>query len=645
MRTRLAVVVTAMIATLLGAQVAPLAAAEDTGRITGRVVTADGQAPATTAVAVYRQDAEGQWQAVDTRAYSDGTFVVENLKAGRYRLLASSPRPDLLWDGSQPRWSDVAPQWYPHADAFGDAGDLVVPANGTVTVDMVLPAGRHVTGRVLDAAGAPLPDDDRVEAMALGPGGWQVLGHREVEPDGTFDLPQLSGAPYVLKLTGGQSTEWQGAAPYAVTYSGDVATPDDATRIMPSAGSTVDAGVIHPIRNGTLGGRVVDPNGVPVPGVRVEVPRALLNPELVRVTDADGRWSAGPLRAQHWTVKLRDPARRVDYLDHGRDWQDETEGKIEVRNGEATDITSVMPWLPPQPVTRPGIGWADDTRVPAGTLLTIDPGTWDPVSTTTIQWYRGEGTPGARENDPSYRITAADGGADIYAFVTPRSVRPSSQEARYVGRVVAAGDDVPGAEDDPLGLNNPGIDDPTPSVGQTLRVTHAPADASGWRWYRDGTPIPGALDSTYTVDPADAGRRLMVVATRLDRSGEAEGYAISAPTQPVPEDPRPAAPRATVQVPVPTVTLSARSVGRRSVRLTVRVRARGVTTGSIDSVVRISRVRPGPDRVRSVRMKNGDLRVTLRRQPRGRQLFSVTVDGVPQRFARGASGRRAVTVR
>jgi hypothetical protein len=49
--------------------------------------------------------------------------------------------------------------------------------------------------------------------------------------------------------------------------------------------------------------------------------------------------------------------------------------------------------------------------------------------------------------------------------------------------------------------------------------------------------------------------------------------------------------------------------------------------------------------VKSVRMKNGDLRVTLRRQPKGRQVFSVTVDGVPQRFTTGTSGRRAVTVR
>jgi hypothetical protein len=644
MRTRLAVVVTAMIATLLGAQVAPLAAAEDTGRITGRVSGADGRALATTDVVMYRQDDEGQWRHVDASAYQDGTFVADNLRPGRYRLLASSPRPDPLWDGSQPSWSDAAPQWYPSADAFADAGDLVVRADDTTVVDMVLPAGRHVTGRVVDAAGDPLPGNDRVEAMTQGPYGWQVESYREVEADGTFEFSQLSGAPYVLKLNGGQFTQWQGAGPYAVTYSGDVATPDDATRIMPSAGSTVDVGAIHPIRNGTLGGRVVDPNGVPVPGVRVEVPGALLNPELVRVTDADGRWSAGPLRAQHWTVELSDPARRYDGLSHGDYHQEGTDGKIEVRNREATDITSVLPWLPPQPVTHPGIGWADDTRVPAGTLLTIDPGTWDPVSTTTIQWYRGEGTPVAGENDPTYRITAADGGADIYAIVTPRSVRPSRQEGWYVGRVVAADDDVPGAEDDPRGLDNPGIDDPTPSVGQTLRVTHAPADASGWRWYRDGTPIPGALHSTYTVDPADAGRRLMVVATRLDRSGEAEGYAISAPTQPVPEDARPAAPPR-VTLPVPTVTLSARSVGRRSVRLIVHARARGIARESLDSVVRISRVRPGPDRVRSVRMKNGDLRVTLRRQPRGRQVYTVTVDGVPQRFSTGTSSRRAVRVR
>jgi hypothetical protein len=211
MRTRLAVVVTAMIATLLGAQVAPLAAAEDTGRITGRVSGADGRALATTDVVMYRQDDEGQWRHVDASEYQDGTFVADNLRPGRYRLLASSPRPDPLWDGSQPSWSDAAPQWYPSADAFADAGDLVVRADDTTVVDMVLPAGRHVTGRVVDAAGDPLPGNDRVEAMTQGPYGWQVESYREVEADGTFEFSQLSGAPYVLKLNGGQFTQWQGA--------------------------------------------------------------------------------------------------------------------------------------------------------------------------------------------------------------------------------------------------------------------------------------------------------------------------------------------------------------------------------------------------------------------------------------------------
>lgn len=307
---------------------------------------------------------------------------------------------------------------------------------------------------------------------------------------------------------------------------------------------------------------------------------------------------------------------------------------------QATPSTAA---LPPQPVARPGIGWASDTRVPAGTLLTIDPGTWDPASTTTIQWYRGEGTPAAAPNDPTYRVTAADRGVDIYAIVTPRSVRPSKHEEWYVGRVVGA-DGAPGAADDPDGRDNPGIDDVTPSVGQTLRVTHAPADATGWRWYRDGTPIAGALDSTYTVDPADAGEALTVVSTRLDRYGRAEGYAISAPTDPVPGGrPVVAPPRASL--PAASVTLSAKPVGHRTVKLTIRARARGVDVRALDSLVRISRSRPGPDTVKGVWMNNGVLHVTLKHQPRGRRVFYVTVQGVERQFTAGTSARRTVRVR
>jgi hypothetical protein len=72
--------------------------------------------------------------------------------------------------------------------------------------------------------------------------------------------------------------------------------------------------------------------------------------------------------------------------------------------------------------------------------------------------------------------------------------------------------------------------------GHTLTATHGTwsitPDAVHLQWFSGRTPIAGATSSTYVVTPADAGRRIHVVATAVS-AGYTDAQATSASTDPV----------------------------------------------------------------------------------------------------------------
>lgn len=644
MRAKIIAVAVLLVVSLTGLGASPSSATSaGAGSITGRVVGADGDLRGQVKVTAYHLSSTGSWYAADANMREGGAYVIDELAPGRYRVQLSVPRQPIYPFGPEDPWSDVAPQWFPGTGNFADAQEVVVQADAKTELGTtVLPRGGHVTGRIVNGAGDPLPGRSRLEALTLGPYGWQTETYIDAADDGSFDLAQLSSADYVLRATGSSVSGegYDAAAPYAVTYSGDVADIAGATHVSVPAGATVGDVTIHSISNGRLQGLVLGPEGRPLPEIEVTVQGQWSGPDRTRTTDAAGRWDFGQLRADDWAVELRDPAGTYDYTELGNAAFLDVPGRITVRNTETSDVTTVMPWAPPRAVIPPTLGWVSDTRVPIGTLLTVDPGTWDPASTTTVRWFRGEGP--AIANGPSYRLTAADRGTDLHATITPKAARPSRTEATYVGRVIPS--DLPGAEFDPNGLDNPTIDDTSPEVGQTIRAVPAVPGASGWRWYRNGDPVAGATGDTYTVQEADRSARLTVVATQRDRQGRPEGFAVSAPTSPVGPTLPPSAGPVPRPVPSSRLSMSVKPLGSRKVRVTLRVRSTTAAADIFDGLITISRVRSGPDALTTRRMKDGKLTLVLRRQPKGKRAFYATLRPQPDRF-QGAFVRRTVRVR
>lgn len=152
-----------------------------------------------------------------------------------------------------------------------------------------------------------------------------------------------------------------------------------------------------------------------------------------------------------------------------------------------------------------------------GKKLTAAPGEFVPVqSRFAYQWYRGTtailGATGA-----TYTLASADKGQRIkvrvkayrtgYTTVTQYTTPTAAVQAGLTAVV-------------------PKISDTTPTVDQILTANPGawgPAAAGitiGFQWYKGSTPIPGAIDPTYTVRPADVGSALKVKVT-----GTASDYA------------------------------------------------------------------------------------------------------------------------
>jgi hypothetical protein len=192
---------------------------------------------------------------------------------------------------------------------------------------------------------------------------------------------------------------------------------------------------------------------------------------------------------------------------------------------------------------------------------------------------------------------------------------------------------------------------PSPRVGETISCnpgtwTGSPSFAFAWR--RDGTPIAGADEQTYTVASADVGRDLVCRVTATNAAGSAtadSNVARAVAPQPTPtptptvapsptpapaSTPAPARPARQRTVPIEQVASlpsARRCVSRR--RFRIRLRApRG-------DKLRRAEVRVNGKRVRVVRGRRLTAPVDLRGLPRGRFKVEIRVATLSGRRLRG----------
>lgn len=156
-------------------------------------------------------------------------------------------------------------------------------------------------------------------------------------------------------------------------------------------------------------------------------------------------------------------------------------------------------------------------------LAEVTPPRTNPVATSvSYQWLR-EGTPIPGATGTTYQTSAAD-------TLTRLSVRATSSRAGYADVVTTS----PASY---VGLNAPTYSTPVitgdlvvgGTVTASIDVTPQPYGTT-WSWKADGE-VRGS-GATYTIQPADAGKRLVAEAT-LQRAGYATRWPASAPSAPV----------------------------------------------------------------------------------------------------------------
>jgi hypothetical protein len=237
-----------------------------TGRITGRVVTADTGAPVRRAqLRLYSPEiAENHVAATDPQ----GRYEFTSLPAGRYMLTASKAG-FVTWSYGAERANDA-----PKPIELADSQTLE-------KIDFVLTRGSVITGRVLDEFGEPVSEAQVTVSRYQYTGGRRQL--MPVRSNTTNDLGQfrifgLAPGDYYLSATlrtmmGGRESEDRSG--YAPTYYPGTANPAEAQRFTVKLGQEIASAdfAMIPTRLAQVSGTAVDSQGKPLSGMVSLMPR------------------------------------------------------------------------------------------------------------------------------------------------------------------------------------------------------------------------------------------------------------------------------------------------------------------------------------------------------------------------------------
>lgn len=266
-----------------------------TGRIRGRIVSADTGTPVRRAQVRLSGPEVGMRTALTD---AEGRFEFQELPAGRFTInVSKSGYVSIQYGQTRPFESGKTI----------DLGDKQILDR----VDIALPRGGVISGRIIDEFGEPMPDTS-VQALRST---WSN-GRRRLQPTGrtamTNDLGQyrLYGLPpgeyYVSATMGGAAavTSFDGGAAevvglrvaavtsavassatasaptsgYAPTYYPGTTSGAEAQRVTVSAGQEIHGAdiALSPVRLARVSGTVINSQGQPVPNTMVNlVPRSL----------------------------------------------------------------------------------------------------------------------------------------------------------------------------------------------------------------------------------------------------------------------------------------------------------------------------------------------------------------------------------
>ena len=242
---------------------------QGTGIITGRVTLGE-KGMANVVVALYPSDRTSPQRISVARATTDyeGRYRLMNVPAGRYNIIAIAPTMVGPSDGQ-----------------YGDFGKFVTVAEGETVekMDIALARGGVITGRITDADGAPVVE----EQVRLNLAEKQLVQGRtfpsfnpfmfRTDDRGIYRIYGIPPGRYTVSV--GESAEdgsirigYGGRGYYTRTFHPGVTDAAKATVIEVTEGSeatNVDITLGRKAQTFTATGRVVDENGKPVAGVYV----------------------------------------------------------------------------------------------------------------------------------------------------------------------------------------------------------------------------------------------------------------------------------------------------------------------------------------------------------------------------------------
>ena len=218
------------------------------GEIQGTLTAAaDGSPVVDAVVTAYDLRLDGE----ATRSRADGGYTLQDLPAGRYRVLARPDDPDNLLS-----------RFYPDHPDFCDSPLVEVAADGAADVDLALPRGGELSGVLTDGDGAALSGLD-VVARSVDGTETETAFERiaQTGADGDFTLRGLDAGPWAVEVQGDL---------VPTQYLGDTYAAEAATLHTVALGEETAVGE-HALRPGVvLGGGVFGPEG-PAVGARVIV--------------------------------------------------------------------------------------------------------------------------------------------------------------------------------------------------------------------------------------------------------------------------------------------------------------------------------------------------------------------------------------
>jgi len=478
----------------------------------------------------------GMWTA------ADGKFSLTVPAVGSYKIFVSC--------GSTCE-ATYADEYYNNHTGFDAANPVTVTAAApTATANIELGAYGKVSGRITDKSGAPVT---QVEVSAYPYEGGQ----------GTSAIPDANGYYTLSKVPPGNVTlsvqDTSGKHLYKGQFWNGTAGVENYVQYTMASGAVLSNVNFALNQQTVFEATVTDPAGAPIPNV-------LYGPQVYN--EATAQWESpqyGPLLSDdagkvYWDLAVGKKYRFCfsdNYYEIPREYRyvaecydnvaDQASAKIITPTTTGQRITATVQLAVAGRSLQQGDAFVYGANQP-GQTVTVDPGVWGPAPVTlSYQWTRykdGATTPIAGATGTGYVLTEADRGSHVGVTVTgtKEGYLTSSWQGGSINVGAAAI-----TSSKPLTLAG------TPAVGNTLTAdfgTLAPAPEYGemYEWYVDGVRDERSYEKTFTLTPADAGKKVTVRVSAYD--WPTEPYNAQATSAPVAAG--------TLTAPTPTITGTAK---------------------------------------------------------------------------------------